>query len=428
MRLVLLTLLAVLALVAPAGAVVTPATEAGVVQRTADQLRTSNVVVDPAAELAFGEDRVARLKARIAEADIGPVYVAILPAAAVEEAGGDADTLLREIARSLGREGTYGLIAGRAFRAGSTTRRDADEAATAAARDAQGRGAAVALEGWIDRLADGSPGSGAGGSGAPMGGTLIVLGVLGGGALVVAGVSRRRRRREVEAQLAELRDAAHDDLVALGEDVRSVDLDIEMPGADPRARDQLRHALAAYEKAEAGLDRARHPDDFEHITATIEDGRFAMAACRALLDGREPPQRRPPCFFDPRHGPSTDDVLWAPEPGLPEREVPVCAADAVRLATGHDPQTRHVRTGGELVPYYAAPAHFGPWAGGFFGATGGLLPGLLMGGMLGSMLSPGMAWGDGGGLDGGGFDAGGFDVGGGDFGGFGGGDFGGGDL
>jgi hypothetical protein len=232
------------------------------------------------------------------------------------------------------------------------------------------------------------------------------------------GTSRRRRRRAEQAELEDLRTAARDDLVALGDDVRDVDLDVEQPTADPRSREELGRGLAAYEDAERLLRQARRPEDIAEITRTIDDGRQAMAASRALLDGREPPPRRPPCFFDPRHGPSVADAVWAPPGGEP-REVPVCAADAARLADGEEPATREVVAGGQAVPYYQAPAYFGPWAGGFFGGGSMLLPGLLAGTVLGgSLFGPPVAWGggwDGGDGDAGGDGDGGFDVGGGDF-------------
>ena len=132
-----------------------------------------------------------------------------------------------------------------------------------------------------------------------------------------------------------------------------------------------------------------------------------------------PPERRPPCFFDPRHGPSTRDVEWAPDGYGAPRPVPVCEADAVRLEQGQEPMTREVVAGGRRVPMYDAPGFYGPYAGGFFGGFSGFLPGLLFGSMLGGAFG---GWGadDASGSDGGGF---------GDFGGGGGGlggDFGGG--
>jgi hypothetical protein len=245
-----------------------------------------------------------------------------------------------------------------------------------------------------------------------------------GGALVL----RRRRRRE-SAEFHEVREAAEEDLVALGDDVRALDLDVDMPGVDPRAREDYGRALAAHERASGAFRRARRPSDLEEVSVALEEGRYAMTAAQARLEGREPPERRPPCFFDPRHGPSVRDVEWTPPGGEP-RPVPACAADAIRIEEGEEPAMREVLVGGRRTPYWNAGPAYAPWAGGFFGgAAGALLPALFVGSMLGS----GFGWGapvveGGDGFDdvgGGDFDTGGGDFGGGDFGG---GDFGGGDF
>jgi hypothetical protein len=186
-----------------------------------------------------------------------------------------------------------------------------------------------------------------------------------------------------------------------------------MPQADPHAKEDYGQAIEAYKKGSTALDRAHRTQDLEQVTSAIEEGRFAMASAQARLEGRSPPERRPPCFFDPRHGPSTRDVRWAPPGGQP-REVPACEADALAVEGGRDPESRQVEAGGRMVPYWGAPAYFGPFAGGYFGGFGGFLPGLLFGELLG-----------GGGMFGGGYYGGG-DPGGGNGGGFGGGDFGGG--
>jgi len=415
----------------------------GVIEQAAQALASDPVYVAPGQDNRLSTDDAAALRRRIERGDAGPVYVAILPASAVDEAGGAADELVPRLAGQLGRRGTYAVVAGSKFRAGSSSVPGAGRAATEAIDAHAADGVAPVLEDFVGRVADaragarsgsadGSRDDGGGGSGA---GPLVLLGVIGGGALLAVGASRRRRRREEEAQLEDLRTAARDDLVALGDDVRDVDLDVEHPSADPRARDELGRGLAAYERAERMLDEARRPEDIAEITRTIDDGRQAMAACRALLDGHEPPPRRPPCFFDPRHGPSVTEAVWAPPGGQP-REVPVCAADAARIDDGEEPAAREVMAGGQVVPYYMAPSYFGPWAGGFFGGGSLFLPGMLAGTLLGgSLFGPSMAWGGGfgdgwggdGGWDGGGGDiGGGFDVGGGDFGDIGGGDFGGG--
>jgi hypothetical protein len=44
---------------------------------------------------------------------------------------------------------------------------------------------------------------------------------------------------------------------------------------------------------------------------------------RARPDGYQPRERRPPCFFDPRDGPSVRSVPWAPPGGAPRPSLPV---------------------------------------------------------------------------------------------------------
>jgi hypothetical protein len=216
------------------------------------------------------------------------------------------------------------------------------------------------------------------------------------------------------------------DVVQLGEEIRALDLDIQMPGVSEEARADYERALGAYERASAAVDRARRPEDLEPVGQAAEEGRFAMASARARLEGREPPERTPPCFFDPRHGPSSREVEWSPPWGEP-RAVPACEADAQRVERGEDPDPREVTIGGRNVPYWNAGPAYAPYMGGFFG--GGLLPGIFLGSLLGGGMFGGGygGWGGEYGGEGGTFDGGGGDFGGGDFGGgFGGGDFGGG--
>jgi hypothetical protein len=250
-----------------------------------------------------------------------------------------------------------------------------------------------------------------------------VLAVLAGGGGLLAARSARRRRAREAAELEELRATASEELEAIGEDVRALELDVDMPGADPRAKARYNEAVQAYVRAEEALDLARRPADFKPIGEALEEGRWDMAAARAHLEGRDEPERRPPCFFDPRHGPSVTDVEWRPELGEP-REVPVCAADATRLQAGEEPMSREVTVGGRRVPYWQAPGYYAPfYAGGMFAGIG---PGLLFGAALGSTWDMGGGAGADAGWGGGDF-GGGSGWGGGDFGGgdFGGGDFGG---
>ena len=175
--------------------------------------------------------------------------------------------------------------------------------------------------------------------------------------------------------------AAHDDLIALADDVQK----LEQPAdANAKAKHEYEQALVDYDRASGSYDRATRPKQLETVASALEEGRYHMAAAQALLDGREPPERRPPCFFDPRHGPSTRDVQWAPPGGTP-RKVPACEADAQAVERGLEPASREVTAGGRKVPYWNAPAYFGPWAGGYFSPFGGagFLSGLFVGDLLG---------------------------------------------
>jgi hypothetical protein len=197
---------------------------------------------------------------------------------------------------------------------------------------------------------------------------------------------KTRREREWE----EVRASAQDDLVALGDDIRSLDVDIEMPSVSTETKQRYEQALEAYQRASDIFDRAKRPEDLAPVSETLEEGRYAMAYAKALLEGRQPPERRPPCFFDPRHGPSTEDVQWAP-PGGAVRPVPACAADALRVNEGFQPHGRQVTVDGRPTDYWNAPRHYGPWAGGYFNGFGGggLLSTLLVGSALGAGLGLG---------------------------------------
>jgi hypothetical protein len=278
--------------------------------------------------------------------------------------------------------------------------------------------------------------------------------------LVVAAVvyfvwARGQRQRKAiqteraEADLEAARRVADEDVTRFGEELQRLDTELLTDSLDEPARQDYQRALDSYESAKESVRLTARPDDVRHVTQALEDGRYAVACVRARVTGEPLPVRRPPCFFNPAHGPSTVDIEWAPPGGQP-RQIPVCAADADRVSQGAEPDVRTVPQGVGRVPYWQGGPAYSPWASGYFSgyATSGLLPGFL----LGTLLAPdwdggyvdgfdtGDGWGDGGdggdgggdGGDGGGGDGGdgggGFDGGGFDGGGFDGGDFGGGDF
>ena len=421
-----------------AALVLVPGAQAGpIIDRAVAALHSGPVYVDPTAELAPSAADQGRLRQKIDSAGAGPVYIAILPNAAELEAGGSPDGVLQAIHDGLGLKGTYAAVIGTHFRAGSDgvlPQGVAGRLASDALAAHRGAGVTATLLDFVERVAAERSGAGGGGGGGTSGAGGVLVAVL--IAVIVAFLlfMAVRRRRRSQAELAEVKAAAHDDLVSLADDVQKLEQPVE---SNPQAKQEYTKALDSYDEASGSYDRATQPRQLEAVATALEEGRWHMSAAQAFLAGHAPPERRPPCFFDPRHGPSTRDVEWAPPGGTP-RKVPACEADAVAVEFGAQPASREVMTGGRTVPYWSAPSYFGPWAGGYFmpfGGTGflsGLFVGELLGGAYGgwgygSWGGGGTAggfgnWSDGGGQSGSDF-GGGMSFGGGDFGGGGGGDF-----
>lgn len=404
-------------------------------------LRQGPVYVHPSMTDEISRAEAQSLAAQIEEAD-KPVLVAVLPAT-------DAfppDTLLADLRAQTGITGLYAVRLGDGFDAGadaSVMPNRAVDNLVASVKGGAPVDAATQLDDFVGQAlpqtsgsAPSSWSSGQDGTGPGRGGAgfLISVGILaaaGGLAAFTVGRTRRRRREaEDRANLDRLRVVVDEDITAFGEELERLDFHPSEKGADDAMRADYERALDSYDTAKSRMDRAERPADVRPVTESLEDGRWSLASLAARRTGRPVLERRAPCFFDPRHGPSVADVSWAPTAGT-AREVPVCAADKARVESGGEPDARTVDTGSGRRPYWEAGPAYGPWAGGYFG--GGLLPGLLMGTMLGHMLAtPAYAADYGGGDYGGGdfsgsdFDSGDFGGGGDVGGGFGGGDYGGG--
>ncbi|MFI8167268.1 hypothetical protein ACIGAN_13010 [Streptomyces sp. NPDC085931] len=401
--------------------------------KVAQELRENPVYFDPAARDQLAESDARALADKIRDAD-KPVFVAVLPA------GYPTQDLFRNLRTETGVTGLYGVRLGDAFDARADSAVMSRQGVSNLVTAVRGAGDAKAqLNDFVDdalrNVGGSAPSSWSDGSGGdvPVGG-LITVGALvaagGAGAYAVVRRNRRRHEEEQRAALEKLRVVVDEDITAFGEELDRLDFHPGEPGADEAMRGDYARALDAYEQAKSLMAAAVRPEDVKAVTEAVEDGRFSLARLAARREGRPLPERRPPCFFDPRHGPSVTDATWTP-PGGAAREVPVCAADRTRLAEGRDPVIREVDTDYGRRPYWEAGPAYGPWAGGYFG--GGLLPGLLVGTMLGGMMAGpaygadyGSGYGDFGGYEGG--DVSGADFSGGDFGGGfgGGGDFGGG--
>lgn len=196
-----------------------------------------------------------------------------------------------------------------------------------------------------------------------------------------------RRAEEAERQLAPVKKLADEDVTALGEELQDLDLAMAGRELDEGERADYQRALDAYESAKEAVTQIKKPDDVRHVTEILEDGRYAMACVQARVAGDELPSRRPPCFFDPRHGMATEDVSYTP-PGGAERDVPACALDAQRVRAGAEPDIRKVMVGAERRPYWNGGPAYAPYAGGYFGMN--MLPMMFMGMMIGPGLGEGI--------------------------------------
>jgi hypothetical protein len=205
-----------------------------------------------------------------------------------------------------------------------------------------------------------------------MGGVILLVVVLVLGAAAVFVVRRRNRELAAERanrELEPVKKMTFEDVTALGVELQDLDNDLAGRQLDPGANADYQRALDTYEAAKTAADRIERPEQVQDVTKILDDGRYAIACVRARVAGEALPQRRPPCFFDPRHGLSVEDVTYAPVGGA-ERQVPACALDAERVKAGAEPDARQVMVGTQRVPYWQGGPAYRPYAAGYFGGFG----------------------------------------------------------
>jgi hypothetical protein len=374
------------------------------VDRAAGNLRGDPVYVNPSARPTLSLLEAEQVRTRIALAGT-PVYVAVLPAQALGEAGGDGNRLAAMVAAAVGRPGTYLVVAGGEEGAGSNTLTRGQAAGSAQAAFRRHPEMIDATLDFVDRVetaagrppAEAPPPVPPPSAEGPIDDTLlrvvlVVAAAVGLAVLLQFLLRSRSERRTLRTgnELSEARAVAQEDLRALGEDLRKLNVDLEAGEEDnPQAVAQYSRAHELLERAEQAFERAETPAGLAEVSSALESGRFAMTAARALFEGRDPPRRRPPCFFDTRHGPSVHDMGWEPKHGS-SRPVPTCEACMQRIANGAEPQPRRIRTGLRRVPFYEAPPHFESWFGGYFG---GAAADLVAGFPLGKALDDGFVGG-----------------------------------
>ncbi len=282
----------------------------------AEALRERPVYVDPDASHLLSKADADALSDKIRDAD-KPVLVVVLPA--------DYPTqdLFQHLRTQAGLTGLYGVRLGDRFDARADSGVLSRQGVSNLVGSVQGTSDPKAqLNDFVDaalRSVHGSAPSTWATSGSVSTTTLLTAGavvvVAGAGGYALVRRARRRREEEQRAALERLRVVVDEDITAFGEELDRLDFRPSEPGADDAMRADYERGLDAYEQAKTAMADARRPEDVRAVTEALEDGRFALAQLAARREGRPLPERRPPCFFDPRHGPSVADAAWTPPGG-----------------------------------------------------------------------------------------------------------------
>lgn len=220
---------------------------------------------------------------------------------------------------------------------------------------------------------------------------LVIAGVV---FLVVRAANKRKAGVQAKQSLEPAKNLAYEDVTALGEQLQDLDLDMAGKNLDEGARADYQRALDAYESAKVAADAMTSAHDIGNVTKVLDDGRYAISCVRARVSGAPLPTRRPPCFFDPRHGISTRDVPWL-QPNGQMRDVPSCELDAQRVLVGAEPDVRQVMVGSQRVPYWQGGPAYRGYAQGYFGNHGimdWMFMGMMFNGLSGGigMLAEGL--------------------------------------
>ena len=292
----------VAALAAPAGAAVAAAPDYGAI---ADEVERNVVWVHPRAGAQIDPGQAGRLRLRILDKDIGRIKIAVLPPSLAREAGGMPE-LANGIDRELGAAGALLVAAGDGLWA--VTSWDEGGRVAAVLRRAAGRSdpyrrLAYAVDGIAaidpqDNVLEQAQGGGAGPPGTPAiqvdDPSDEILGTFRLAALVVAAaialpfligaffVFRWFRARNADASEAveDRRRAAHDRLMALGDDIRLLDLDATMPGADRAGVEAYNAAVASYDRADDALPQAATGRRVGLVEGWLGDGERQMQAAK----------------------------------------------------------------------------------------------------------------------------------------------------
>jgi hypothetical protein len=243
------------------------------------------------------------------DADIGRIQIAVVAPESAERAGG-VGALANAVDQAMpGRRGSLLVTTGTAFHV--VTSHAVVEPTAAAVRAAveshRSEGLDAQLLAAVDGIAEVDPGADSDlnvpppsapatprpdqvgddiGEGFRIGllivAAAIALPFLIGAVALLMALRRRRAAVHDREQLDE--GDARDGLVALGEGLEALDLDVDMPNASPRGREEYERALNLYDRANRLLLKD-NPSEVELYEArrSIEEGHTRLAAARDAL-------------------------------------------------------------------------------------------------------------------------------------------------
>lgn len=355
------------------GPAAAPAHAGDRVDRAAAGLATKPLYLAPGAERLITKEQATGISNRLSRATT-PIFIAILPVMATAETGHDPGRLPGALYLANDQQvGTYAVMAGPYFRAGSTELGTIADGIAQDALAASGGNRAEAILRFIDEVELelwqppplGSTANTESRERSPGFPYAWVFGLLGVFLIGLAGWARAKTVKAGQHELDLSRKLLAHDLRAIGEQVDNAKAVLSGPDLDAVLRADYARALGGLARAKQQISELGQPADVVEFARTLDETRYALACALARAEDRPLPIR-PACLFDPLHPAPLTEVRWA----LGEAEsrpVPVCPDDERRLLAGKPPRARTVTDLGQTVPYWAAGASCRAWAQGWYG-------------------------------------------------------------
>ena len=179
--------------------------------------------------------------------------------------------------------------------------------------------------------------------------------------------TRRVRRRGGGSLIAGARALLQGRLEGLGEGLAATAVGVS-EREDRTLTEHHREAADIVADVRASIGRLDGPPAFRNAHAKLDEAEWHLGVVQAHLDGSgEPPRPEAGhparCFFNADHGLGSVEIELE-VPGVRTVSVGICAADAVRLSRGDEPEVGAVTVGRRSLPWAAAPTWYGGWGWG----------------------------------------------------------------